>query len=75
MLIPGSFVSTNGSMQRLKKNKPKIFKKLEKSLRSKKMLTSKDIIPTIKFLMQKESDILTGSIISASNLESLNNFL
>ena len=75
LLIPGSFVSTNGSMQRLKKNKPKIFKKLEKSLRSKKMLTSKDIIPTIKFLMQKESDILTGSIISASNLESLNNFL
>jgi|TARA_Y100000031_G_scaffold154359_1_gene201754 short-subunit dehydrogenase len=75
LLIPGSFVSTNGSMQRLKKNKPKIFKELEKNLRSKKMLTSKDIIPTIKFLMQKESDILTGSIISASNLESLNNFL
>lgn len=75
LLIPGSFVSTNGSMQRLKKNKPKIFKKLEKNLRSKKMLTTKDIIPTIKFLMQKESDILTGSIISASNLESLNNFL
>ena len=74
LLIPGSFVSTNGSMQRLKKSKPKIFKKLEKNLRSKKMLTSKDIIPTIKFMMQKESDILTGSIISASNLESLNNF-
>ena len=74
LLIPGSFLSTNGSMQRLKIEKNKIFKKIENKLISKKMLKSKNIIPVIKFLFTKDSDILTGSIVSASNLESLSNY-
>jgi len=61
-------------MQRLKIEKNKIFKKIENKLISKKMLKSKNIIPVIKFLFTKDSDILTGSIVSASNLESLSNY-
>ena len=37
------------------------------------MLKSKNIIPIIKFLFTIESDILTGSMLHATNLESLNN--
>ena len=73
LLVPGSFLSTNGSMQRLKIEKNKIFKKIENKLITKKMLKSKNIIPIIKFLFTIESDILTGSILHATNLESLNN--
>ena len=73
LLVPGSFLSTNGSMQRLKIEKNKIFKKIENKLITKKMLTSKNIIPIIKFLFTNESDILTGSMLHATNLESLNN--
>ena len=73
LLVPGSFLSTNGSMQRLKNEKNKIFKKIENKLITKKMLKSKNIIPIIKFLFTIESDILTGSILHATNLESLNN--
>ena len=67
------FLSTNGSMQRLKIEKNKIFKKIENKLITKKMLKSKNIIPIIKFLFTIESDILTGSMLHATNLESLNN--
>ncbi len=74
LLIPGSFISTGGSMQRLKKNKIKIFKNIENKLISKKLLTSKNLIPIIKFLSSKDSDILSGSILNAANLESLNIF-
>jgi len=73
LLIPGNFLSTNGSMQRLKIEKNKIFKKIENKLITKKMLKSKNIIPIIKFLFTIESDILTGSMLHATNLESLNN--
>ena len=73
LLVPGSFLSTNGSMQRLKIEKNKIFKKIENKLITKKMLKSKNIIPIIKFLFTIESDILTGSMLHATNLESLNN--
>ena len=74
LLIPGSFISTGGSMQRLKKNKIKIFKNIENKLISKKLLTSKNLIPIIKFLYSKDSDILSGSILNAANLESLSIF-
>ena len=37
------------------------------------MLKSENIIPIIKFLFTNESDILTGSMLHATNLESLNN--
>ena len=74
LFIPGSFLSTNGSMHRLKTNKKKVFKKLEKKILSKKMMSSENLIPVIKFLFSKDSDILSGSIVHATNLESLNNF-
>ena len=73
LLIPGSFVSSNGSMYRLKQKKNDIFKKLEKEMPKKKMISSKKLIPIIQFLLNKDSDLLTGTIISATNLESKNN--
>ena len=74
LVIPGSFLSSNGSMHRLKDKKKKVFNKLEKNLISKKMLKSNDLFPLIKFLFSDRSDLLTGSILNATNLESLNNY-
>ena len=70
LIIPGSFLSTSGSMQRLKKENIKIFSKLEKKMPKGYMQKSIDIINFSKFLLKKESDILNGSYISLSNLES-----
>ena len=36
-------------------------------------MKSSELIPVIKFLIGKESDVITGSIVSATNLESLSN--
>ncbi len=74
LVIPGSFLSTNGSMQRLKKQKKHIFNRLEKNLTKKKMLKSNELTPLFKFLFSEKSDVLTGSILNATNLESLNNY-
>jgi len=42
-------------------------------VKKKKMISSKKLIPIIQFLLNKDSDLLTGTIISATNLESKNN--
>jgi short-subunit dehydrogenase len=70
LLIPGSFLSTNGSMNRLRKSNKKVYNKISKLLPSKKMQSSKDIIKFIQFLLKKESSLLNGSYISLTNLES-----
>jgi len=75
LLIPGSFVSTRGSMTTLKKNNQLIFKKLENLLPTKKMLSSKQIIDFIIHLLSKETDLLNGTYVSLTNLESRSNFL
>jgi short-subunit dehydrogenase len=75
LLIPGSFVSTRGSMTRLKKNNFKIFKKLEQLIPQKKMQNSKDLLKFIELLLKKESDLLNGTYLSLSNLESSSIFL
>jgi short-subunit dehydrogenase len=75
LLIPGSFISTNGSMTRLKKKNKKIFKRLEKLIPGGKMQNSKNIIRLTEFLLKKESDLMNGTYISLSNLESNSIFL
>jgi short-subunit dehydrogenase len=75
LLIPCSFVSTRGSMTRLKINNIKIFKKLEKLLPNKKMQNSEDLVKFIELLLRKESDLLNGTYLSLSNLESSSIFL
>lgn len=75
LLIPASFTSTNGSMIRLKKRNQKIFKKLENLIPNKKMQSSKDIIKFTEYLLKKDTDLLNGSYISLSNLESKSAFL
>ena len=74
LLIPGSFLSTNGSMHKLKKNKINVFKRIENQLISKNMITSKKLMPLIEFLISNNSDLLSGTIISATNLETLSNY-
>lgn len=75
LLIPGSFNSSKGSMSRLKKTNYKIFKKLENLMPSKKIQDSKNIIKFIEYLLKKESNLLNGTYISLSNLESKSIFL
>ena len=75
LIIPGSFLSTNGSMQRLKRENIKIFSNLEKKIPAGCMQKSSDIINFCKFLLKKESDVLNGSYISLANLESKSIFL
>jgi hypothetical protein len=75
LLIPGSFNSSKGSMSRLKKTNYKIFKKLENLMPSKKMQNSKNIMKFIEYLLKKESNLLNGTYISLSNLESKSIFL
>ena len=38
------------------------------------MLKSHELTPLFKFLFSEKSDVLTGSILNATNLESLNNY-
>ena len=75
LLVPCSFVSTRGSMTRLKINNIKIFKKLEQLIPDKKMQNSEDLVKFIQLLLKKESDLLNGTYISLSNLESGSIFL
>ncbi|MDA7847396.1 SDR family oxidoreductase [Candidatus Pelagibacter sp.] len=75
LIIPGSFISTEGSMNRLKKSKKKIFNKLEAQIPLGKMQNSLDIINCINFLLDKKSNLLNGSYVSLSNLESKSIFL
>ena len=75
LLIPGSFISTKGSMSRLKKINKKVFSKLENLMPNNKMQNSKDIIKFTEFLLKKDSDLMNGSYISLSNLESKSIFL
>lgn len=75
LLVPGSFISTKGSMIRLKQNNKKIFTKLANLIPSKKMMNSKEVVRFIEILMLKESDLLNGSYIPISNLESKSIFL
>ena len=75
LIIPGSFLSTKGSMDRLRKNNKKIFMNLEKLMPNAKMLKSKDIIKFSEILLKKETDLLNGTYVSLSNLESKSIFL
>jgi short-subunit dehydrogenase len=75
LVIPGSFISTKGAMNRLKKSNKKVFSKLEKEMPFGVMQKSKDIIKFSEFLLKNDSDLLNGSYISLSNLESKSIFL
>ncbi len=75
LVIPGSFISTNGSMKRLRNKNIKIFNKIKKSMPNSSMQKSIDIIQFSQFLLKKESDLLNGTYISLSNLESKSIFL
>ena len=75
LIIPGSFLSTKGSMVRLKNKNKKIFMNLEKLMPNSMMQKSNDIIKFSEFLLTKESDLLNGTYISLSNLESKSIFL
>ena len=75
LLIPGSFLSTNGSMRRLKNKNIKIFNKIKKSMPNGKMQKSLDIIKFTELLLKNKSDLLNGSYVSLSNLESNSIFL
>lgn len=66
LVVPAFFTSKKGSLERLKKNKPLIFKKILK----KNPHTAKQIIKNIKYLLKPESDILNGSTINISCQES-----
>ena len=75
LIIPGSFLSTKGSMVRLKNKNKKIFMNLEKLMPNSMMQKSNDIIKFSEFLLTKESDLLNGTYISLSKLESKSIFL
>ena len=75
LIIPGSFLSTKGSMVRLKNKNKKIFMNLEKLMPNSMMQKSNDIIKFSEFLLTKESDLLNGTYVSLSNLESKSIFL
>jgi len=75
LVIPGSFLSTRGSMNRLRKSNIRIFSKLEKEIPYGRMQSSRDIIKFCEFLLKKESDLLNGSSISLTNLESKSIFI
>lgn len=75
LIVPGSFESTEGSMERLKKDNKKIFKKLKDAMPRQKMLKSENVINFIELLLKKETDLLNGSHISLANLESKSIFL
>lgn len=70
LIVPGSFLSTNGSMRRLKKKNKNIFKRLQNKLPNKKFQKSSEIIDIINFLLDKRSNLLNGSYVSLNNLES-----
>tara|TARA_B100001989_G_scaffold95298_1_gene66338 strand:+ start:1790 stop:2506 length:717 start_codon:yes stop_codon:yes gene_type:complete len=75
LIIPGSFLSTRGSMERLKKSNNKVFNKLEKLMPNSLMQKSKNIIKFSEILLKKETDLLNGTYVSLSNLESKSIFL
>jgi hypothetical protein len=62
-------------MERLKKDNHVIFKKIEKLIPAKKMQDSKDLVKFIEYLLKPETDLLNGTYISLSNLESKSIFL
>ena len=65
LVVPSFFTSKRGSLDRLKKNKPLIFKKILK----KKPYSAKQIMKNIEYLLKPESDILNGSAINISSQE------
>ena len=75
LVIPGSFLSTKGSMTRLKNKNFKIYTKIKESMPNKKMQKSSEIIKFSEFLLKSESDLLNGTYVSLSNLESKSIFL
>lgn len=75
LIIPGSFLSTNGSMNRLKKKNLKIYTKVKKLMPNEIMQKSSEIIKFSEFLLKRESDLLNGTYVSLSNLESKSIFL
>jgi len=75
LIIPGSFLSTKGSMARLKNKNKKIFNNLEKLMPGSKMQNSKEIIRFTQLLLKPDSDLLNGSYVSLTNLESGSIFL
>jgi len=75
LVIPGSFMSTNGSMMRLKDKNFRIYTKIKKSIPNKRMQKSSEIIKFSEFLLKSDSDVLNGTYISLSNLESKSIFL
>lgn len=75
LVIPGTFLSTNGSMKRLKNKNIKIYNKIKKLMPKTKMQKSIDIIQFTEFLLKNESDLLNGTYVSLSNLESKSIFL
>ena len=75
LIIPGSSLSTRGSMERLKKSNNKVFNKLEKLMPNSLMQKSKNIIKFSEILLKKDTDLLNGTYVSLSNLESKSIFL
>jgi short-subunit dehydrogenase len=65
LVVPSFFTSKKGSLDRLKKNKPLIFKRVLK----KKPYSAKQIMKNIEYLLKPESDILNGSTINISSQE------
>ena len=60
----GAFWADNNAMDRLKKNKPDIYKKyINEKLPRKKMGNLFEIIPIINFLFFEEVGMFSGSII------------
>ena len=62
-------------MKRLKNKNIKIYNKIKKSMPNTKMQKSIDIIQFTEFLLKNESDLLNGTYVSLSNLESKSIFL
>ena len=68
LVIPRSFISTRGAMDRLRKGNHVIFKKIEKLISARKMQDLKDLVKFIEYLLKPEADLLNGTYISLSNL-------
>jgi len=64
-VVPFFFTSKKSSLDKIKKNKPLIFKRVLK----KKPYSAKQIMKNIEYLLKPESDILNGSTINISSQE------
>mgnify|MGYP001498235708 FL=1 len=62
-------------MNRLKKKNLKIYTKVKKLMPNEIMQKSSEIIKFSEFLLKRESDLLNGTYVSLSNLESKSIFL